>query len=145
MNIVEMWKKGKSRIEQGALYSDGTYFPVYNSSVSGYEVGAIERIAPYLVQEPDGWFYYSISSRHRIGNTVLVAGGGPYEGEGFVALLGENESPLWVLHLEGCEPLEIETCFENEAMVFGCNGYEKNSFIIPYANPEKFSYKQERM
>ena len=140
-----MWKKGKSRIDQGVLYSDGTYFPVYNSSISGYEIGAITSIAPSLVQEPGGWFYYNISSRRRIENTLLVAGGGSYEGEGFVALLGENESLLWVLHLEGCEPLEIETCFENEALVFGSNGYEKNTLIVPYANPEKFTYKQERM
>ena len=145
MNIVEMWKKGKSRVEQGVLYSDGTYFPVYDSSSSGYEAGAMESIAPYLMHEPEAWFYYSISSKRRIGNTLLVSGSGSYEGEGFVALLGENESLLWVLHLEGCESLEIETCFENEVLVFGSNGYEKNLFIVPYTNPEKFTYKQERM
>ena len=145
MNIVEMWGKGKSRIEQGVIYSDGKYFPVYASSNSEYEAGSEESIDPFILKNPKWWFYYSISSKSRIGNNVLVAGGGPYEGEGFVALIDEKSSLIWVLHLEGCEVLEIETCFETEALVFGSNGYERNSFLVPYRNPEQFTFKQESM
>ena len=145
MNIVEPWKKGKSRIEQGVIYFDGTFFPVYQSANSGYEVGAKENIAQHILQEPEGWFYYDVSSKSRLGNKMLIAGSGSYEGEGFVALLDENESLLWVLHLEGCEALEIEACLENEAVVFGSNGYELNSFLVPYNKPEAFTFKKKRM
>jgi hypothetical protein len=145
MNIDEMWKKGKIRIEDGVLYSDGTFFPISGSPKSGYVIEKNESIFPLIENNPSNWFFYSVSSKQFNSKYNFVAGSGGYEGEGFVAALEKNGSLVWVIHLIDSECLEIEYCSEYELYVSGSEGYIKNSFVIPFEAPELFTHTLTKM
>ena len=145
MNIDELWKKGKLRLEEGVLYSDGTFFPISGSPKSGYVVEKKENILPLIENNPKNWFFYSISSKLFNSKFDFVAGSGGLEGEGFVAALEKNGSLAWVVHLMDSEYLEIESCSEHELFVSGSDGYRKNTFIIPFEIPELFTHTLTNM
>ena len=80
MNIIEqMWKKGRSRVEVGVIYQDGSYVPILGCSSIRYDLGEKISIEPLIQKEPDLWFYYSIVSRQLIGDRTVIAGGGSLE------------------------------------------------------------------
>ena len=135
-----MWKKGKARFDEGVLYSDGTFYPVFGSSDSNFAVGEKQSICPLIESEPNFWFYYQVSSELTSSKYNFVAGCGGLEGEGFVAALEKDGSLFWYIFLTASECLEIESCSDSELYVSGSDGYFKNSFTIPFDSPELFTH-----
>jgi len=140
-----MWKKGKLRVEVGIIYQDGSYIPILGRPSTGYHLGEKMPVELLIQNKPNFWFYYSIISRQIIDRFILITGNGGLEGEGFVAFLDQNEVPIWIIHFDDSEPLEIKSFTDHKVVVVGDDGYRFNEFVIQLDQPELFTCSQKLM
>lgn len=107
MSITQAkWGDEQCRVEDGVFFPDDSVILLSGDPRAGYAASARTQLSSLLEADPEGWteIMEHIACRIEAGGVIVTAGGGAWEGEGFVAALRASDGALlWVLHLAGAE------------------------------------------
>jgi hypothetical protein len=93
-------------MEDGIFFPDDSVILLSGSPRAGYTASARMELSLLLETDPEGWteLMEHLACCVEAGGIIATAGGGAWEGDGFVAALRASDGALlWVLHLEGAE------------------------------------------
>ena len=98
------WNDEQCRVEDGIFFPDDSVILLSGNPRAGYAASAPIELSLLLEADPEGWteLMEHLSCRVEAGGIIATAGGGAWEGDGFVAALRASDGALlWVLHLAG--------------------------------------------
>jgi hypothetical protein len=136
--IVSQWAKGLCRVENGIFYDNDTYVLVSITN-AGSSVGERCSIDGLQQESPKAWssFYANPNCEVTIDHLCFLGGGGPWEGEGFLAVMDAHTQILrWVLHSSESEQF-VSLRVEHSTIYAESGEYPYNyHWRIPIENPE---------
>lgn len=134
------WEARECRSEDGVLFASDEFVTLVGDPRGGYRSGPLERLADLLSQDAGDWIEVDPSCRFRddTGGILVEAGGGSWEGEGFVAASSLHSGELlWVLHLSGSEPFTAVAVVEGDVVAVAAEYPIRNEFRIPLKEPHR--------
>jgi hypothetical protein len=139
MGVVSMkWDGHECRSEDGVLFSSDQFVSLTGSPQSGYRAGTSESLELLLSRGAGGWIEIDLRCRCRddINMVIVEAGGGFYEGEGFVAVISQLTGELaWVLHLSDSEAFTAVSVDGAEVVALAEEYPIRNEYRIPLSEP----------
>ncbi|MDG3006116.1 hypothetical protein [Paludisphaera mucosa] len=141
------WERHECRSENGILYATGLFVPLVGSPEFGYQSGPPETLSSLLSRRAGEWIEVDTLCRSlEPGSGVVVeAGGGFFEGEGFVAVAGPPGGGLiWVLHLSNSEAFTAVAVDGSEIVAVAEEYPSRNEFRIPLREPHLLYVRSTR-
>lgn len=138
--IQEKWNDEQCRFEDGIFFVNDEYIALTYNPDGSFQTGARLSVQGLIQNEPDGWANLDAACDYSNGEYIVIGGGGSYEGEGFIALLGSASRDLkWLLHLENIEVV-TEIVIEEGVIIATAMEYPHyNTLTIPIAEPQSGS------
>lgn len=134
------WEVHECRSEDGVLYTTDLFVSLTGTPKVGYQPGPTEPLAVLLSRGTGDWIEVDPQCRFQddAGEIVVEAGGGSFEGEGFVAVtrLPGNKF-VWMLHLSNPEPFTSVTVDGSEVVALAEEYPYRNEFRIPLSEPHR--------
>ena len=128
------WKQGKCRIEDGIFFGDDRVILFDDKEQS------IKTLDQLVETKPGFWTELDIAAEYqsREYGVQVFAGGGSWEGEGFVAVSQlEDEQLLWLIHLSDSEAF-ISVKIQDDNIYAVSQEYPSHwEWIIPIYHPQK--------
>jgi len=134
------WEDRECRSEDGVLFASDQFVSLTGSPSDGYQTGSPEPLAALMSRGSGQWTEVDPLCRYQdyASGVVVEAGGGSWEGEGFVAVISLLSGELvWVLHLSESEPFTAVNVNEGEVVALA-EGYPfRNEYRIPLREPHR--------
>ena len=140
------WEAHECRSEDGILFAAGQFVTLAGTPRGGYRCGSPEPIAALLSQGAGEWIEVDPLCRFQddASGVVVEAGGGPWEGEGFVAVVSLVSGELvWVLHLSGSEVFTAVSVNEGVVVAVADEYPFRNEFLIPLNEPHRLQVSSQ--
>ena len=135
--VLDKWKVGQCRIENGIFFPNDEYIPLSNKVDDAISIGTRTPIQTLIDENPNYWANCDIACEYFTEEHIAIGGGGSWEGEGFVALIDNASQDIqWILQSEDIEIVEKIVIEQGiiKASALEC-GY-RISITIPVTNPE---------
>ena len=141
------WNDGQCRLEDGIFFSDDSAILLSGSPTDGYTASGRTGLSPLLEEQPEGWTDIDEAAACRVeaGGVIVTAGGGAWEGEGFVAALRASDGALlWVLHLGESEIFREVRHDGNAIEAVSSEWPDEYRWRIPLSSPWELSVTARR-
>jgi hypothetical protein len=135
-----MWESRKCRSEDGVLFASDQFVRLAGGVQGGYRPGSPEPLSALLPRETVEWIEVDPLCRFQddASGVTVEAGGGSWEGDGFVAVISLLSGELiWVLHLSESEHFTTVTVNEGEVVALAEEYPFRNEFRIPLKAPHR--------
>jgi hypothetical protein len=131
----EQWKRGHSPVTEGLFYPDDSFRSAWLDRGSRLLSIGERQTLPSDVAFVDLGSYESGRLQCPFG--IIRWGGGPWEGEGWIALEDASGDLAWLLHLEDSEPF-TQARFESDIIEAVAYEYPQMTvFKIPVLAPHE--------
>ena len=147
--VARQWNNRRCRIEAGIFFPDDTFVPL-RPERQGYARGDRVAIETLLARDPHGWFELDARATFRRDEVEVSCGGGPWEGEGFVATVAgvarvAGDRLQWLLHLTDSEAF-VEVKIEGAMIVARSEEYPvRIDWTIPLDDPASLVKRVTRL
>jgi len=132
--VRQLTERLRCRIEDGIFFSNGEVILLQRAPDKGYAARGRTTVEQLEASDPDGWVDLDPSAVVEREGLVVAVGGGPLEGEGFVAV-AENGQVIWILHLASSEAFSAVR-LEGDCIVAVTDEYPyRAEWRIPLADP----------
>jgi hypothetical protein len=142
------WITRKCRSEDGVLFATDQFISLAGGPPVGYRSGSPEPLAALLSRGAGDWIEVETLCRFQDDSRGIIveAGGGGWEGEGFVAVSALFSGELvWVLHLSESEPFKSVTLNDGEVVAIAEEYPFRIEFRIPLMEPHRFRVESNQV
>lgn len=134
--LIERWSAGQFRIEAGIFFADDRVVLLEGDPGAGYREAGRASLHDLAKEKPDDWAELELCCSAANDRVRVSAGGGSWEGEGYVALFDIASSRLsWLLHLDSSEVFTEIVLREAEVIVMSEDYPIAAVWRIPLADP----------
>ncbi len=140
--IETKYHEGYCRVESGIFLSNDQTYRIYFAPKRGYYADNEEPLSALVAENGEQWWFETEArNKIKVGDLNAIVGGGPYEGEGFVALTKRGKLQ-WIIHFESSEVFtEVEIA--NDFVIARANDYpHKNTLTVRIESPKEFTFSE---